>query len=90
MNEINEDLKKSSKCEMERFKSKFRRNTNTSDRFHPQCKFCRKKCYNENFVKNKNYYLENRDRKKEYYLENLEKVQTNILNILKTDFNYLN
>ena len=43
MNEINEDLKKCSKCEMENLKSKFHKITKTSDGFHPQCKFCRKK-----------------------------------------------
>ena len=43
MNEINEDLNKCSKCEMECLKSNSHKNTKTSDGFHPQCKICGKK-----------------------------------------------
>ena len=55
MIEINEDLKKCSKCEMEYIKSEFHRNTKTSNEFQPQCNICRRKYYNENLVKIKKY-----------------------------------
>ena len=66
MNEINEDLKKCSKCEMECLKSNFDKITKTSHGFHSQCKFCRKKLYDEKLVKVKKCYLDKRDRKREY------------------------
>ena len=59
-----DDVKKCSECKMDCLKSNFHKNTKTSDGFHPQCRFCRKKYYQENLSEIKKYYLDNRDRKK--------------------------
>ena len=92
MNEIIEDLKKGSKREMECIKSISNRNTTTSEGFHPQCKFCRKKYYNEKLVKIEKYYLDNRDWKKKYYLRNCYKISIRhkeyIRNKIKTDVKF--
>ena len=65
-----DDIRRCSKCKMNCLKSNFCKNTKTSDGFHPHCKMCRKKYYNEILVKIKNFHLDNCDWKKEYYLKN--------------------
>ena len=73
-------------------KSNFHKNIKTSDGFHPHCKLCRRKYYNENLVKIKKYNLDNRDKKKEYYMKNRNQISIRhkeyIKNRLKTDVTF--
>ena len=57
-----DDIKKCSKCGILSLNCIFHKNTTMSDGFYPQCILCRKKYYNENFVKIEKYKLDNRDK----------------------------
>ena len=56
--------------------NKVHRNKNMCDGLYKQCRFCRKKYYNENLVKIRKILLDNHDRKKDYYSKNCDKVIT--------------
>ena len=66
MIEINEDLKKCSKCGNISLKSNFQKGKNRKDGLQPHCVSCMKKYFLDNRYRVKQNYLNNHDRRKIY------------------------
>ena len=58
---MNEDLKRFSKCKIEKVLIKFHKDIKQKNGLYKQCNFCRKQYCNENLVDMKKYSLDNRD-----------------------------